>query len=157
LARNRPLLFSGLVLRDGRLTADDLQQLDTAPQMIFLNACESGRMRGAPDAPGDGSRKPTFAGHVSLAEGFLLNGIANFIGTYWPVNDIAASQFATTFYAGLLAGKPLSLAMREARQVAKSVSQRDWANYLHFGDPLYVLRRAQSGGVGTANMVVVNR
>jgi hypothetical protein len=130
---------SGLVLRDGRLTAGDLQQLDTAPQMIFLNACESGRMRGA---PGDGSRKSTFAGHVSLAEGFLLNGIANFIGTYWPVNDMTASRFATTFYTGLLGGKPLSLAMREARQAAKSVSPRDWANYLHFGDPLYVLRRA---------------
>jgi len=96
-------------------------------------------MRGA---PGDGSRRSTFAGHVSLAEGFLLNGIANFIGTYWPVNDMTASRFATTFYTGLLGGKPLSLAMREARQAAKSVSPRDWANYLHFGDPLYVLRRA---------------
>jgi CHAT domain-containing protein len=75
----------------------------------------------------------------------LVNGIANFIGTYWPVDDVAASRFANAFYAGLLAGKPLSVAMREARQTAKAINSRDWANYLHFGDPLYVLRRAPSG------------
>jgi len=80
---------------------------------------------------------------VSLAESFLLNGIANFIGTYWPVSDSAASRFANAFYGGLLAGKSLSLAMREARQAAKAVSPRDWANYMHFGDPLYVMRHAQ--------------
>jgi len=136
---------SGLLVRDGRITAADLMQIETAPQMIFLNACESGRMRGASDKPAAGSRKSTFAGHVSLAEGFLLNGIANFIGTYWPVDDIAASRFAAAFYAGLLGGKPLTLAMREARRAAKSVNSRDWANYLHFGDPLYVLRRPQTG------------
>jgi CHAT domain-containing protein len=91
-------------------------------------------------------RRSTFAGHVSLAEGFLVSGIANFIGTYWPVDDVAASLFASAFYGGLLAGKPLSVAMREARKAAKAINPRDWANYLHFGDPLYVLRRAQAGG-----------
>ena len=90
----------------------------------------------------DGVKNSPFVGQVSLAESFLLNGIANFIGTYWPVNDSAASRFANTFYGGLLAGKPLSPAMREARQAAKSVSPRDWANYLHFGDPLYKVRQA---------------
>jgi len=136
---------SGLILRDGRLTAADLAKLESAPQMIFLNACQSGRMRGAPSNPTTDVRRSTFAGHVSLAEGFLVNGIANFIGTYWPVDDVAASRFANAFYAGLLAGKPLSVAMREARQTAKAINSRDWANYLHFGDPLYVLRRAPSG------------
>jgi CHAT domain/Inner membrane component of T3SS, cytoplasmic domain len=135
---------SGLILRDGRLTAADLAKVETAPQMIFLNACQSGRMRGAPGKPTIDVRRSTFAGHVSLAEGFLVNGIANFIGTYWPVDDVAASRFANAFYAGLLAGKPLSVAMREARQAAKTINSRDWANYLHFGDPLYVLRRASS-------------
>jgi len=135
---------SGLILRDGRLTAADLAKLESAPQMIFLNACQSGRMRGTPSNPTTDVRRSTFAGHVSLAEGFLVNGIANFIGTYWPVDDVAASRFANAFYAGLLAGKPLSVAMREARQTAKAINSRDWANYLHFGDPLYVLRRAPS-------------
>ena len=146
---------SGLILRDGRLTAADLLELRTVPQMIFLNACELGRLRGDPGDRSGGAKMSAFVGQVSLAESFLLNGIANFIGTYWPVNDTAASRFANAFYAGLLAGKPLSLAMREARQAAKSVSPRDWANYMHFGDPLYVLRQAplaegeaSGGGLG---------
>jgi hypothetical protein len=32
--------------------------------------------------------------------------------------------------------------MREERQATKTVSQRDWANYIHFGDPLYRVRHA---------------
>jgi hypothetical protein len=134
---------SGLILKDGRLTAADLLEVRKVPQMIFLNACESGRMRGGGNGPaGNGTSTPRFAGQVSLAESFLLNGIANFIGTYWPVNDAAALRFAGTFYGGLLGGKSLSAAMREARQATKSVSQRDWANYQHFGDPLYKVRHA---------------
>jgi pSer/pThr/pTyr-binding forkhead associated (FHA) protein len=131
---------SGLILKDGRLTAADLLELKKLPHMIFLNACESGRMRGG--GASDDKSSTHFVGQVSLAESFLLNGIANFIGTYWPVNDDAALKFANTFYGGLLSGKSLSAAMREARQATKSVSQRDWANYLHFGDPLYRVRQA---------------
>jgi hypothetical protein len=133
---------SGLILKDGRLTAADLIEVGKVPQMIFLNACESGRIRGSSDGSADKAQTPRFVGQVSLAESFLLNGIANFIGTYWPVNDAAALKFAGTFYGGLLAGKSLSSAMREARQATKSVSQRDWANYIHFGDPLYRVRHA---------------
>lgn len=134
---------SGLILKDGRLTAADLIEVGKVPQMIFLNACESGRIRGGPNGgAADGAEPPRFAGQVSLAESFLLNGIANFIGTYWPVNDVAALKFAGTFYGGLLSGKSLSSAMREARQATKTVSQRDWANYIHFGDPLYKVRQA---------------
>jgi hypothetical protein len=134
---------SGLILKDGRLTAADLIEVGKVPQMIFLNACESGRIRGGPNGgAAEGAGAPRFAGQVSLAESFLLNGIANFIGTYWPVNDAAALKFAGTFYGGLLSGKSLSSAMREARQATKTVSQRDWANYIHFGDPLYKVRQA---------------
>jgi pSer/pThr/pTyr-binding forkhead associated (FHA) protein len=133
---------SGLILKDGRLTAADLLEVGKVPQMIFLNACESGRMRGPGGEAANGAKPAQFVGQVSLAESFLLNGIANFIGTYWPVNDAAALKFAGTFYGGLLSGKSLSSAMREARQATKSVSPRDWANYIHFGDPLYRVRHA---------------
>jgi CHAT domain-containing protein len=130
-------------LNDGRLTAADLLEVGKVPQMIFLNACESGRIRGPePGGSAASGAAHRFAGQVSLAESFLLNGIANFIGTYWPVNDAAALQFAKTFYGSLLAGKSLSAAMREARQATKKVSERDWANYLHFGDPLYRVRHS---------------
>jgi hypothetical protein len=103
---------SGLILNDGRLTAADLIEVGKAPQMIFLNACESGRMRG----PGpNGPRAAHFVEQV---------------------------RFAHTFSGSLLAGKSLSASMREARQATRTVSPRDWANYLHFGDPLFTVRVA---------------
>jgi hypothetical protein len=130
---------SGLILNDGKLTGADLLEVGKAPHMIFLNACESGRMRGPTSSD---ARATHFIGQVGLAEGFLLSGIANFIGTYWPVNDLAALRFAHSFYTNLLTGNSLSASMREARQVARTISPRDWANYLHFGDPLYMVRVA---------------
>ena len=133
---------SGLILNDGRLTAAQLIEVGKVPHMIFLNACESGRIRGWGGGAADAKNPPRFVDHVSLAESFLLIGIANFIGTFWPVNDAAALKFAATFYSGLLSGKSLSSAMREARRATKSVSQREWANYIHFGDPLYRVRHA---------------
>jgi len=131
---------SGIILRDGTLTAADMAEISMVPHLIFLNACESGRLRGAEEAAGD----PALAqvgGQASLAEGFLRRGVANFIGTYWPVNDAAALTFATTFYRGLLAGDPLGPAVRAARKSIADIAPRDWANYLHFGDPAYVLRK----------------
>jgi glutathione S-transferase len=132
-------LNAPLRVLDGKLTAADLLEVGKAPHMIFLNACESGRMRGQSS---NGPRPTHFGGQVSLAEGFLLSGIANFIGTYWPVNDVAALKFAHTLYGSLLSGKSLSASMREARQATRTVNSRDWANYLHFGDPLYTIRVA---------------
>jgi lysophospholipase L1-like esterase len=130
---------SGLICQDGRLTAAALQDIGRLPRLIFLNACESGRLRqGAAD--GERAPKALFGANVTLAESFLISGIANFIGTYWPVNDAAAMRFASVFYTNLLDGRAMSVALREARREIRSLGPRDWANYLHFGDPLYTLR-----------------
>ncbi|MDX2155565.1 MAG: CHAT domain-containing protein [Hyphomicrobiaceae bacterium] len=131
---------SGLLCSDGRLTTADLREVGRVPQLIFLNACESGRLRkSTPDADDRGSLLGT---NVGLAEGFLLGGVANFIGTYWPVNDAAALRFSTTFYQGLLSGLPMGEALRAGRREIMALGPRDWANYLHFGDPLYAVRQA---------------
>lgn len=134
---------SGLKLAGGALTASDLAALRRVPQLIFLNACESGRIRGAsPGEPGgDGGRGAEFLARVSLAEALLVSGVGSFIGTYWPVDDFAAGEFATGFYDELLAGRPMAAAMRAARQRLVDINSKDWANYLHFGDPTTILRQ----------------
>jgi hypothetical protein len=35
---------------------------------------------------------------TSLAEAFLVGGVANFLGTHWPVGDDAALAFSTSLY-----------------------------------------------------------
>ena len=76
---------SGILCSDKVLTGEDLAVVGNLPALVFFNACESGRVRKAPkEAP------PEMAGlqkSVSFAEAFLRGGIANFVGTYWPVGD----------------------------------------------------------------------
>ncbi len=130
---------SGLLCCDGRITAADLREIGRVPRLIFLNACESGRLRKLAGPPQDS----TILGlNVGLAEGFLLGGVSNFIGTYWPVGDAAAMKFSLTLYHALLDGQPIGNALRSARREIHGLGPRDWANYLHFGDPLYRVRQA---------------
>lgn len=133
---------SCLKLADGPMTAADLCQLQRVPQLIFLNACESGRIRGEEPVTVHSARNFEFLAKVSLAEALLASGVQSFIGTYWPVNDLAACAFSQVFYEALVAGKPVAVAMSEARQKLVSMNSRDWANYLHFGDPTAILRQA---------------
>lgn len=131
---------SGVELADGRLTAADLSNAVIAPQLVFLNACESGRVRNR-SATVRERLYEDFTKSVSLAELILLGGVRNFIGTYWPVNDKAALEFSRAFYARLLNGDELAPALCIGREKAHAVNRKDWANYLHFGNPSYRLRR----------------
>lgn len=133
---------SGLILNDGRLHAVDLEDLNGFPQLVFLNACESGRIRGEGSCDAIEAQRSALVS-LSLAEGFLAMGAANFVGTYWPVNDIAASEFAMAFYSGILDGEPIGIAMRDARRKIHEISPSDWMNYMHFGEPSYVMRRSR--------------
>ncbi len=145
---------SGIVLANRTyLCASDLEVLPSVPRLIFLNACQSGRVRGAPvpasgtatggtvagETSGDGK-----TGHASLAEGLILRNVMQFIGTYWLVNDDAASRFAIAFYSDVLEGKPVGEAIRAGRKKLFEAGLSDWVNYLHFGEPGESLRKAVS-------------
>ncbi len=135
---------SGLLLsHNERITAADLDSTLYTPKLIFLNACESSRMRGA--SPGLRLQRGRIEASGGLAEGLLSIGVENLVGTYWEVDDAAAQLFAQTFYSRLLRGEPMSTALRDARRTLKEHGQagnRMWANYLHFGDPIDKLRSA---------------
>ena len=134
---------SGLVCSDGDLTGQDLESLARLPSLVVANACESGRVRrGATRTRrGSGERATeALAGRVGLAESLLRGGIANFIGTYWPVGDSAALAFAEVFYARLLANDPLGAAVLAARRRVRDLRSPDWADYIHYGDPDFRLK-----------------
>jgi pimeloyl-ACP methyl ester carboxylesterase len=129
-----------------RLTANELDRIDRIPKFVFSNACESGitpdrtRQRSADLAP-------------SFAEAFFKRGVANFVCTAWPVDDMAARVFALTVYSGLLGIKinegaysktsprPMYYAMREARvAIAKTEGGAStWGAYQHYGNPYFQL------------------
>jgi CHAT domain-containing protein len=123
------------------LSGAELAGIGNLPALAFFNACEAGRVRrGADRKNGDLSVLKRIDRNISLAEAFLRGGIANYIGTYWPVGDAAALSFAETFYTDLLNGKPIGAALQAGRGVLQRSSSVDWADYVHYGSFGFVLK-----------------
>jgi len=129
---------SGILCAGGQvLSGAELSGLGNLPNLVVFNACEAGRIRGAADRKTrdlDMARRVERA--VGLAESFLRGGIANYVGTYWPVGDAAAETFAVVFYQQLLHGESVGAALLKARNQVQSLKPAtvDWADYLHYGD-----------------------
>jgi CHAT domain-containing protein len=130
------------------LSAHELNRVDRIPKFVFSNACESGV---TPDRAQDRNDKLA----PSFAESFFNRGVANFVCTAWPVDDVAARRFALKLYSDLLGIKensaeatvPLSMheAMRNARlEIASTPNGRTtWGAYQHYGNPYFRLFYAQ--------------
>lgn len=153
---------SGLICFGGRvLSGADLSGIGSLPALAFFNACEAGRVRGSAPLPQnqfdekvaalrDGAIASTaeqrdnleerIERSVSLAEALLRGGIANYLGTYWPVGDAPAERFAETFYQRVLNGASLGEAIRDARQTVHDLNSVDWADYIHYGSPQFRLK-----------------
>jgi CHAT domain-containing protein len=108
--------------------------MDSVPALVFFNACESGRLRATVNPLRQLHRS------VGFAEAFLRGGVANFIGTWWPVSDTAAAAFATTLYRGLARGDSIGDALNAARGAVRALPSADWANYLHYGSYDFTLK-----------------
>src|SRR5690606_18972975 len=78
--------------------------------------------------------------NVGLAEAFLRGGVANYIGTYWPVGDDPAEMFAERLYSGLIRGERIGKALLEARTLLKQRNWHDWADYILYGSPDFQLK-----------------
>ncbi len=126
---------SGILCAGGRvLSGADLAAMDSVPALVFFNACESGRLRATVNPLRQLDRS------VGFAEAFLRGGVANFIGTWWPVSDTAATAFATTLYRDLAKGDSIGAALNAARSAVRQLPSGDWANYLHYGSFDFALK-----------------
>lgn len=143
---------SGILCADDTvLSGADLTTIGRLPTLMFFNACESARLRSRRDARDTGSSTTRIESNAerlrrvqaaaSMAEAFLRGGLASFIGTYWPVGDIAASTFASVLYDALLQGATMNDAIQRARNAVRDAGSRDWTNYLYYGDPDFVLKQ----------------
>jgi hypothetical protein len=143
----------GLICADDEvLRGSDLDGQGELPALVFFNACEAARVRrrkpgerrAPPAARQRGSRPRVRSGPVSVAEAFLAGGVANFIGTHWPVGDRAAQSFAIALYDALLHEEPLGTAVLGARRLLRSQGSADWADYVHYGNPAFLLFASRS-------------
>jgi hypothetical protein len=126
----------GLVCARGEiLRGSDLDRLGELPALVFFNACEAARVR----RRGGQTRAAAVPSvRTSVAEAFLAGGVANFIGTHWPVGDAAAGSFSTGLYRRLLAGDDLGTAILTSRRRLHDLGLADWADYVHYGNPAFM-------------------
>ena len=99
--------------------------------LVFLNACEAGRL---------GASLTTWGG---WPQRLITAGAGAVVAASWPVRDVASNWFATGFYDALIAGKPLSSAATDARK-ASATGDATWMAFKVFGDPQRAPVRAQA-------------
>lgn len=133
---------SGLLCAGGeRLTGADVAKFDATPRVAFFNACRSARMREI-EVPPDGPpavSSPVFT--RAFAAYFLRGGIEAYLGTLWPVLDVAGARFAAAVYGALAKGVSLEAAVLAARIELRAGGQADWANYILYGDGAFSITR----------------
>ena len=138
------------ILCHGRtvLSGNDLARLERLPALMFFNACESGRVRGASPrvrSQGDRDRGAGTAGRIETSAGFaetlLRAGVANYVGTYWPVEDASATTFGAAFYENLVTGASVGAAVNAGRGAVKELRSVDWADYILYGSPDFAIKR----------------
>ena len=56
------------------------------------------------------------------------------------VGDVGAKAFTETFYKTLVAGKPIGDAVAAGRKKIRAKRVADWADYIHFGNPSFLLK-----------------
>jgi pimeloyl-ACP methyl ester carboxylesterase len=132
------------ILCNGRevLSGADLAGIGNLPSLVFFNACEAGRIRSAAQRKRrDLDIDKRLQRSVGIAEAFLRGGVANYIGTYWPVGDEPAKTFGATFYNALLSGQTIGQALLDGRTKVRQLSSVDWADYIHYGSIDFALKQ----------------
>ena len=126
-----------LIGPDTRLTAMELRQMQTTPDMVFLNACHTGA---------DVSHANELA--ATVARQFINNGVRAIVAAGWAVDDEPAAEFAKRFYAGLLDGENLGTSTLQARRTvynAYKATSNTWGAYQVYGEPAFQFERDTSG------------
>ena len=107
--RKQPLDSAVILGRDGsngdyRLFARDIVKKPLKARLVTISSCY-----------GAGERTYAGEGLVGLAWAFLRAGADEVIAALWEVNDAATPELMDRMYAGIAAGKPPAVALRDAK------------------------------------------
>lgn len=133
-----------------RLTALEIQQMQTTPDLVFLNCCHLASTL----SPGAGPvsdprttvwtrpewRPDRFAAGISRQ--LVDNGVRAVVAAGWAVADDAAATFAGTFYDEFLSGRELGPATLTARKVVlrDHAQTSTWGAYQVYGPPAMTIQ-----------------
>ncbi|RQO63053.1 hypothetical protein DBR47_00300 [Paucibacter sp. KBW04] len=137
-----PSAKGGVVLSgtDTYLGADEVRAMRVVPELVFLNCCHLAGREAASVLSSQGGSTPTYdraSFAANIAEELIRVGVRCVVAAGWAVEDEAAEQFATRFYAALLSGARFIEAVGQAREAAWHANPQGntWAAYQCYGDP----------------------
>jgi len=146
---------SGMVIgKNMFLTPFDIEQMNTVPELVFINCCHLGKVD--PEWEKNFMNKYKLA--ANLGTQLIQMGVKAVIAAGWAVHDGAAHDFATEFYTKMFAGCTFGDAVKDARGVVYEKyhhGNNTWGAYQCYGDPFYKLINRTSGKVGSATQYVM--
>jgi hypothetical protein len=128
--------MSGLKLSDMPFTSRDIpkpSKSKSMPAILFLNACQSGRIADWK------SHEEALEKSFGFAHTLKLSGVNHILGTFWEIRDEPGSLFAIEFYQLFLEGLSVGKAVKQASINCKTKYSEDpcWVSYVLFGDPTF--------------------
>ncbi len=136
-AQPQALRKTGLLLNQQQiLTAADVEQMGSVPELVFINGCYSGREPASADLSAVQRNLPLLAS--SLALQFIKMGSRAVVAAGWQVDDETGLAFAQALYRGLLTeNRSFGEAVLEARRLAHRQGRggNTWGAYQCYGDP----------------------
>jgi CHAT domain-containing protein len=89
---------------DGFLQVREIYQLRLNADLVVLSACQTGK-----------GKLEQGEGVLGLTRAFISAGAKSVVSTLWNIDDQVSSDFMTTFYQHLLAGKSKTQSLRAAK------------------------------------------
>ncbi|MBT1076870.1 DUF7379 domain-containing protein [Geobacter grbiciae] len=135
---------TGMVIGENQfLTAAQIRQMRTVPQLVFVNCCHLGKI----DDRQPPRNLPNLAANVATE--LIRMGVRGVVAAGWAVQDDAASLFAATFYRGMLTGSSFGQAVLAARiaTYAAHPEANTWGAYQCYGDPDFTLGKGDGATV----------
>ncbi len=128
----------GMVIgKKARLSSREIAQLNSVPELVFVNCCFLGKV--------DGIAEEFYSNRFKLAANLgvqlIRNGVKVVIAAGWEVNDSDALTFTKVFYTAMFEGDTVGDAVRKARIsiFSRNGSNNTWGAYQVYGDPFYRL------------------
>ena len=132
---NEPCNSGMLIGRDLYLTTQEIIQMSTVPELVFVNCCYLGQA----NAQAERRYQERYRLAANIGMQLIENGVRAVIVAGWAIGDAEGLTFAQTFYEQLFAGYAFGEALLAARRKVYEdwPKSNTWGAYQAYGDPFY--------------------
>jgi CHAT domain-containing protein len=134
------------------LTSNEINQMSTVPELVFINCCYIGKIEGE----GDELYRDRLKLAANIGTQLIENGVKAVVAAGWAVNDSAAKVFTEAFYKHMFDGCAFGDSIRLARKLIYEnyPGTNTWGAYQCYGDQFYRFKGRFKASQSSASYVV---